>query len=111
MKHTYLAIFTTVAALCFIAMLAVTFAWMFVPTRIIYQESSPVRTELYALEVREHGTGYFVTPKQKRTLDRIHYWTPRIWIACFGYLYLFTALGGLARLRLLGRRAEIGGAP
>lgn len=109
MKHTYLAIFTTIAVLCIIALLAVTGIWMNVPTRIIYQESSATRTEPYSIEVREHGTGYFVTPAQKQTLDRIHYWTPRIWIACFGYLYLFTAFGGFARLRLLGRRSGISG--
>ena len=104
MKHTYLAIFTTIAVLCFIALLAVTGIWMNVPARIIYQEASATRTEQYAIEVREHGTGYFVTPEQKQTLDRIHYYTPRIWIACFGYLYLFTAFGGFERLRLLGRQ-------
>jgi hypothetical protein len=72
-SHLYLAIFTTIAGLCLVAMLAVTGIWMNVPNRIIYQESSPVRTERYSIEVMEHGKAYFVTPEQKQTLDRIHY--------------------------------------
>ena len=74
------------------------------PPRIVYQESSLVRTERNSIEVKEHGHSYFVTPEQKQTLDRIHSYTPIIWFACFGYLYLFTAFGGFARLRLLGRQ-------
>lgn len=109
--HLYLAIFTTVAVLCFIAMLAVTFAWMFVPTRIIYQESSLVRTELNSIEVREHGHSYFLTPKQKMVVDLVRSYTPVVWFSCFAYLFLFTAFGGFARLRLLGRRSEIRGSP
>ena len=60
--HLYLAIFTTLAVLCFIAMLAVTIIWMHVPTRIIYQESSRQWTEEYPIEVKEHGHSYFLTP-------------------------------------------------
>lgn len=104
MKHPYLAIFTSIAAICFIVMLAVTIIWMHVPTRIIYQESSLVRTELYAVEVREHGQSYFLTPGQKRIIDLIRSCTPIIWFSCFGYLFFFTALGGFARLRLLRRQ-------
>ena len=112
MKHLYLAIFTTIAVLCFIAMLAVTVIWMYVPTRIVYQESSPVKTEVYSIEVREHGHSYFLTPKQKQVVDLIRSYTPIIWFSSFGYLYLFTAFGGFARLRLLQRRtAVIGGSP
>jgi amino acid transporter len=112
MKHTYLAIFTTIAALCFIAMLAVTVIWMYVPTRIVYQESSPVRTESYSVEVKEHGHSYFLTPKQKQVVDLIRSYTPIIWFSCFGYLFLFTAFGGFERLRLLGRRTPVtGGSP
>ena len=73
MKHVYLTIFTTIAGLCSIAMLAVTGIWMNVPNRIVYQESSPERTERYPIEVMEQGKAYFVTPEQKQTLDRIHY--------------------------------------
>lgn len=99
-----LAIFTSLAAFCFLAMLAVTLVWMHVPTRIVYHKSSPVRTETYSVEVREHGHSFFVTPGQKRSLDLIRFYTPIIWFSCFGYLFLFTALGGFERLRLLKRR-------
>ncbi len=108
MKHTYLAIFTTLAALCFLAMLALTAIWMYVPIRIVYQESSPVKTESYTIEVKEHGHSYFLTPKQKYILDLIRSYTSIIWFSCFGYLFLFTAFGGFARLRLL-RRQSAGG--
>ena len=104
MKHTYLPICAALAALCFIAMLAVTAIWMYVPTRIVYRESSPVRTEVYAIEVREHGQAYFVTQKQKYILDLIRSYTSIIWFSCFGYLFLFVMFGGFARLRLLQRQ-------
>jgi len=99
-----LAICTAIAALCFLAMLAVTLVWMHVPTRIVYHQSSPVRTETYSVEVREHGQSFFVTPGQKQALDLIRFYTPVIWFSCFGYLFLYTALGGFERLRLLKRR-------
>ncbi len=112
MKYTYLANFSTLAALCFLAMLAVTFIWMYVPTRIIYQESSPIQTARNSVEVREHGHSTFLTPGQKQVVDLIRFYTPIIWFACFGYLFLFTAFGGFARLRLLQRqRAEVGSPP
>ncbi|MHB8070087.1 MAG: hypothetical protein ACYDIC_19515 [Desulfobaccales bacterium] len=104
-----LAICTTIAGLCLAAMLAVTLVWMYVPTRIVYQESSPVRTERYSIEVKEHGHPYFLTPGQKHTLDLIRFYTPVIWFSCFGYLFLFTALGGFERLRLLKRRVAVNG--
>ena len=97
--------FSLIALLCFAAMLAVTLIWMHVPTRIVYQESSPVQTETYTIEVRQHGQAYFVTPAQKRVLDLIRFYTPVIWFSCFGYLFFFTAFGGFARLRLLKRRS------
>jgi amino acid transporter len=111
MKHSYLAIFGIIALLCFIVMLAVTVIWMYVPTRIIYQESSPVRTEIYSIEVMEHGHSYFVTPKQKYIIDLIRSYTSIIWFSCFGYLFLFTAFGGFARLRLLQRQSHSGEGP
>ncbi len=52
-------------------MLAVTIIWMYVPTRIVYQESSPNWTESHSIEVKEHGHSYFITPEQKLTLDHI----------------------------------------
>ena len=106
-----LTIFTTIAALCLVAKLAVTFVWMYLPTRIVYQESSLVKTELYSLEVREHGHSYFLTPGQKQILDLIRFYTPVIWFTCFGYLFLFTAFGGFARLRLLQGRDAAGNGP
>ena len=111
-NHLVLAIFTTIAALCLAAMVLVTLAWMYLPTRIIYQESLLVRTESYSIEVKEHGQSYFLTPKQKYLLDLIRTYTPIIWFSCFGYLFLFAAFGGFARLRLLrGRTAVTGGSP
>jgi hypothetical protein len=101
MKHPYLAIFATLAFLCLAAMLMVTVIWMYLPIRIVYQESSLVRTELSPIEVKEHGHSYFLTPAQKRALDLIRFYTPIIWFSCFGYLYLFFMFGGFARLRLL----------
>ncbi len=106
MKHTYLAIFTALAALCFIAMLALTAIWMYVPTRIVYRESSLVRTELNPIEVREHGHSYFLTPAQKNLLDLIRSYTAVVWFSCFGYLVLFTMFGGFARLRLIRRQPD-----
>jgi hypothetical protein len=111
MKHLYLVIFTTIAFLCFIAMLAVTATWMYVPIRIVYQESSPVKTEAYTIEVRQHGQAYYVTPKQKYILDLIHSYAAMIWFSCFGYLFLFTAFGGFERLRLLQRQRVEDGSP
>jgi hypothetical protein len=102
-NNFYLALFSTIAALCFIAMLAVTVIWMYLPIRIVYQESSPVKTESYAIAVMQHGKAYFVNPRQKHALDLIHFYTPVIWFSCFGYLFLFTAFGGFERLRLLQR--------
>ncbi len=85
-------------------MLAVTGSWMYVPTRIIYQESSQVRTETYPIEVKEHGHSYFLTLKQKYVVDLVRSSTPIIWFSCFGYLFLFTACGGFQRLRLAQRQ-------
>ena len=103
-----LAICSIIAALCLAAMLAVTLVWMYLPTRIIYHESSPVRTESYSIEVREHGHSYFLTPEQRHLIDLVRFYTPVIWFACFGYLFLFTAWGGFERLRLKKRRAVDG---
>ena len=109
--HIYLAICSTIAALCFIAMLAATIIWMHVPTRIIYQESSREWTEESSIEVKEHGHSYFLTPGQKRTIDLIRFYTPIIWFSGFGYLLLFTACGGFAGLRLLQRQKSRTGFP
>jgi hypothetical protein len=106
-----LAVFTALAAFCFMAMLAVTLAWMYVPTRIVYQESSPVKIGDYSIEVREHGRSFFITPRQKYIVDSVRFYTPIIWFSGFGYLFLFFAFGGFERLRLLQRRSAGGGNP
>lgn len=104
-----LAICSIIAGLCLAAMLAVTLVWMYLPTRIVYQESSPVKTEVYSIEVREHGQAFYLTSGQKQMVDLIRFHTPVIWFACFGYLFLFTALGGFERLRLLKKRGAVNG--
>ena len=104
-----LTISTIIAALCLAAMLAVTLVWMYLPARIIYQESSPVKTKVYSIEVREHGQAFYLTSGQKQMVDLIHFYTPVIWFACCGYLFLFTALGGFERLRLLKKRGAVNG--
>jgi hypothetical protein len=106
MKHLYLAIFTTLAVLSLLTMLAVTAAWMYVPTRIIYQESSLVQADIYPIEVREHGQSYFLTPKQKQVVDLIRNYTSVVWFSCCGYLFLFVMFGGFERLRLLQRQRQ-----
>jgi hypothetical protein len=103
-NHIYLAIFTTLAVLCFLIMLTATGIWMNVPTRIIHHESSLGWTESHSIEVKQHGHAYFITPDQKLTLDRVRFYTPIVWFSCFAYLFLFTAFGGFERLRLLGRQ-------
>ena len=71
MSRSILLTAVVVGALAFLAMLAVTVIWMTVPERIIYWESSAVQTSVFSVEVKQHGTSYFVTPAQKETLDRI----------------------------------------
>lgn len=110
-SHPYLAIFSAIAVLCFLAMLGVTMVWMYLPIRIVYQESSPVQTELHFIAVMQHGKAYYVTPGQKNTLNLIKFYTPIIWFSGFVYLLLFTALGGFEKLRLLKRRKSEGGVP
>lgn len=82
-----------VGALAFLAMLTATVIWMTVPERIVYRESSPVQTSAFSIEVKQHGTSFFVTPSQKKTLDRITICTPRVGFAAI-------LLGAAARLRL-----------
>ena len=43
-------------------MLTATVIWMTVPERIVYRESSPVQTPAFSVEVKQHGTSFFVTP-------------------------------------------------
>jgi hypothetical protein len=89
-----------VGALAFLAMLAVTAIWMTVPERIVYRESSPVETPAFSVEVKQHGTSFFVTPSQKKTLDRITTCTPRAWFGSFAVALAAILVGAAARLRL-----------
>jgi hypothetical protein len=79
MSRRLLLAATVVGAVAFLAMLAVTVIWMTVPERIVYQECSPVQTTAFSVEVKQHGTSYFATQEQKKTLDRITNGTPIVW--------------------------------
>lgn len=81
-------------------MLAVTVIWMTVPVRIVYQESSPVQTPVFSVEVKQHGKSYFVTPGQKKTLDRITSGTPIVWFGSLAVAVVAILVGAGARLRL-----------
>lgn len=89
-----------VGALAFLAMLAATVIWMTVPERIVYRESSPVQTAAFSVEVKQHGTSFFVTPPQKQTLDRISNGTPWVWFGGFAVAVAAILVGAAARLRL-----------
>lgn len=90
-----------VGSLGMLAMMISTAVWMTVPTRIVYRESSLVETEKRSVEVRQHGTSYFVTPAQKQTLDRIYEWTPIVWFGGLGVAVLSILAGAAAKLRLM----------
>ena len=81
-------------------MLAVTTIWMTVPERIVYQQSSPLQTLAFSIEVKQHGTSFFVTPSQKETLDRISNGTPWVWFGGFAGAVAAILVGAAARLRL-----------
>jgi hypothetical protein len=89
-----------VGALAFLAMLGATVIWMTVPERIVYRESSPVQTAAFSIEVKQHGTSFFVTPAQKETLDRISGGTPWVWFGGFAVAIVAILVGAAARLRL-----------
>jgi hypothetical protein len=89
-----------VGALAFLAMLAATAIWMTVPERIVYRESSPVQTPASSVEVKQHGTSFFVTPSQKETLDRISTGMPWVWFGGFAVAVAAILVGAAARLRL-----------
>lgn len=97
------SIYYTAIAVIFVAFLAmgsVTFAWMFVPTRIIYRESSLHPTPLYSVEVRQHSQSYFLTPRQKALVDTVYYLTPRVWFGSLGVIVIAILVGAAARLRM-----------
>ena|SRR5882724_6780710 len=89
-----------VGGLAFLAMLAATVIWITVPERIVYRESSPVPTSAFSIEVKQHGTSFFVTPSQKQTLDRIGTGTPWVWFGGFAAAVAAILVGAAARLRL-----------
>jgi hypothetical protein len=94
--HTAVAVFFA----AFLAMGSVTFAWMFVPTHIIYRQSSLQPTPLYSVEVRQHGHSYFLTPTQKALVDAVYYLTPRVWFGSLGVIIVSILVGAAARLRM-----------
>ena len=87
-------------SLAFLAMLTATIIWMTVPERIVYRESSPVPTTAFSVEVKQHGTSFFVTPAQKQTLDRIATATPIVWFSSLAVAFIAILVGAAARLRL-----------
>ena len=89
-----------VGVLAFLTMLAVTTIWMTVPERIVYQQSSPLQTPAFSIEVKQHGTSFFVKPSQKKTLDRITSGTPWVWFGSFAVAVAAILVGAAARLRL-----------
>ena len=93
---------TAVAAgsLAFLAMLAATIIWMTIPERIVYHQSSPVPTAAFSIEVKQHGTSFFVTPTQKETLDRIAAATPIVWFSSLAIVFVAILVGAAARFRL-----------
>jgi hypothetical protein len=96
-------IYYTAVAVFFVAFLAmgsITVAWMFVPTHIIYRQSSLQPTPPYSVEVRQHGHSYFLTPTQKALVDTIYYLTPRVWFGSLGVIIVAILVGAAARLRM-----------
>jgi len=89
-----------IGGLAFLAMLAATLIWMILPERIVFQESSRVRTFEFSVEVRQHGTSYFVTRAHKQTLDRIIRGTPIVWFSSLALAVVAIIVGASARLRL-----------
>jgi hypothetical protein len=100
MSRSVLLSAVVVGVLAFLAMLVATLIWMTVPERIVYQESSPVQTSEFSVEVKQHGTSYFVTPAQKETLDRITHGTPIVWFSSLALAVVAILVGAGARLRL-----------
>ena len=83
-----------------VGMLSATVTWMTIPDEIVYRQSSPVPTGTYRIGVTQHGATYYVTDEQKRTLDRIHWRTPRLWFGSLGLAVIAILAGAAARLRI-----------
>src|SRR5712664_2041794 len=88
--------------LAFLAMIATTAIWMTVPVRIIYRESSGVRTDAASVEVVEHGSSFFLTPAQKKTVDMVRNGTPWVWFGSLGIAVVAILTGAAALLRIPG---------
>ena len=100
MSRRILLAAVVVGALAFLSMLAVTVIWMTIPERVIYRESSPVETPIFGVEVKQHGKSYFITPGQKKTLDRITNGTPIVWFSSLTVIVLAILVGAGAALRM-----------
>ena len=51
-------------------------------------------------KAKQHGTSFFVTPAQKKTLDCISSATPWVWFGGFALAVAVILVGAAARLRL-----------
>ena len=89
--------------LVMVAMVATVYTWMTVPDKIVYQESSSTRTEVYSVEVQEHGQSHFLTPAQKQRLDGVRDGTPVTMSAGFAAAFLAIVVGAVARFRIPGQ--------
>jgi hypothetical protein len=87
-----------VGFVAFLAMFVVTLAWMFVPVRIIYRDSSPVPTAEYSVRVVQHSQSFYLTPRQNALVNTIRYATPRIWFGSLAVIILAILTGAAARI-------------
>ncbi|HEY2845856.1 MAG TPA: hypothetical protein VGJ09_19505 [Bryobacteraceae bacterium] len=100
MARTILLACTILGAVAMATMIATVFIWMTVPDSIVYRQSSPARSEVYSVEVQEHGHSYFLTPAQKASLDGIRNRTPIVMFAAFATAFLAIVVGAAARLKI-----------
>src|SRR5262245_29618961 len=101
MASRYVLVAAIVAGMAAVlTMLVVAARWMSVPAPIVYRESSGVRTDLYSIEVREHGQSFFLTLQQKKELDAVRNNTPVFWFGGLGVAVLSILIGAAALLRM-----------
>jgi len=103
-KHVFLGAII-VRLVAFLTMAGVTYVWFTVPDRIVLRESSPTPAGDYSVELKEHGRSYFVTPAQKRTLDRIDSFTTMVWFGGLAVSVLSVFVAASARLKMTERDA------
>ncbi len=94
-----------VRLIAFLVMAGATYLWFTVPERIVYRESAPRQTADHSVEVRQRGTSYYITPAQKRTLDRLNSAMPVVWFGGAGLSVLSFLVGAAARLKMSERDA------